>query len=185
MADAEKAIAFVLSNEGGFIDNPSDSGGATNFGLSLRFLRELSTEKLRQYGIFTLPAHLSVADIQELRPEQAELIYKCEFWDLAPYEKIENQHVANYVFDMAVNHGETQAIKILQRAIWAVNTEKDFPPDDGILGHITLSFTKYYDQEHLGIALAAERAGFMRFLCVINPKNKEFLDGWLNRCYRI
>ena len=35
MADGKEAIAFVLLNEGGFVDNANDPGGTTNYGLSL------------------------------------------------------------------------------------------------------------------------------------------------------
>ncbi len=138
MADAEQAIKFVLANEGGFVDNAKDPGGATNYGLSLRFLREIPSERLKQYGIFTLLEFLSKADIEELRPEQAELIYQCEFWNKAPYKKIESQPIADYVFDMVVNHGENQAIKLLQRSLWARRHMKDCVVDDGILGSYTL-----------------------------------------------
>lgn len=188
MADAEKAIAFVLSNEGGFVDNSSDSGGATNFGLSLRFLRQIPTERLKRYGIFTLPEHLSVADIRELRPEQAELIYKCEFWDNVRYHEITSDGIATYIFDMAVLHGESQAIKITQRAAWAMSFSANYLIDDGILGDKTISYLNDLTIEGRYTflrLLMAERAGFMRLICVENPRNREFLDGWLNRCYRI
>ena len=154
-------------------------------------MREIPTERLKKYGIFTLPENLSKADIEELRVEQAVSIYKCEFWDNAPYEKIDSQLGANYVFDMAVLHGEKQAIQILQRALWAAHQRKNCVMDDGILGEVTIlginsfSFGKNILQAVLMSALMAERAGFMRLLCVENPKNKEFLDGWLERVYRI
>ena len=37
MSAFELAIPIVLKHEGGFADNPADPGGATNFGISLRF----------------------------------------------------------------------------------------------------------------------------------------------------
>ena len=32
----ERAVARVLSDEGGYVDNPADPGGETNFGISKR-----------------------------------------------------------------------------------------------------------------------------------------------------
>jgi lysozyme family protein len=184
MAEFEKAIAFVLPNEGGFVDNPNDSGGATNFGLSLRFLRTLPVESLRKYGVFVTPEDLSVENVKELTLDQARNIYKSEFWDNAPYEKIALQCVANYIFDMAVNHGEHQAIKIAQRAVWASYATINVIKDDGIFGDETLVAIDYL-QGHILPCLRSERAGFMRLLAVKNSKDEEFLHGWLNRCYRI
>jgi lysozyme family protein len=191
MANADDAIAFVLSNEDGFVDNPNDSGGATNFGLSLRFLRQIPADRLRKYGIFTPPELLTVVDIKHMDVGQAKIIYKGEFWDNARYAEIDSQSGANYVFDMAVLHGENQAIKILQRALWAARIKKGFITDDGVLGSLTIESVNVFTHGCGGLylqlesALMAERAGFCRLLCEINPKNREFLDGWLNRCYRI
>jgi lysozyme family protein len=188
MAEFEKAIAFVLPNEGGFVDNPNDSGGATNFGLSLRFLRTLPVESLRKYGVFVTPEDLSVENVKELTLDQARNIYKSEFWDHHLYEKIVDQHVANYVFDMVIHHGEHQAIKILQRALWAVYQHIHVVVDDGILGSKTLDLIDdpaCFAMNALIVAMMAERAGFVRLLANERSKDKEFLDGWLNRCYRI
>jgi lysozyme family protein len=187
MADVHGAIAFVLLNEDGFVDNPNDSGGATNFGLSLRFLRQIPEDKLRKYGIFTAPELLSLKDIKDLTSDQAWTIYEQEFWK-ENYSKIAPQVIANHLFDMCVLHGENQAIKILQRAFWALAYKKDLIKDDGIFGEMTLGMVNeitYDDHKNLLSCMLAERAGYMRLLCVENPKNKEFLDGWLNRCYRI
>lgn len=184
MALFENSVEIVLSNEGGFVDNPHDSGGATNFGLSLRFLRQLSLETLRKYGIFVAPEDLNVEHVKELTLDQAKNIYKGEFWDNAPYEKITIQKVADYIFDMAVNHGEHQAIKIAQRAIWASYAAINVIKDDGIFGDETLVAIDYL-QGHILPCLRSERAGFMRLLAVKISKDEEFLNGWLNRCYRI
>lgn len=184
MADADHAIGFVLANEGGFVDNVNDSGGATNFGLSLRFLREVPIERLRKYGIFKNPEVLTTEDIKELTPQQANLIYKGEFWDSARFAEIVDEKVCAYVFDMGVNHGISQAIKLMQRAIWAMYQTINVVKDDGVLGDHTLHAVNYLG-DHVVPCLMSERAGFMRLLVVKNSKDEEFINGWLNRCYRI
>ena len=149
-----------------------------------RFLRELPVEHLRKYGIFKSGDLITAQDIQSITRDQALLIYRCEFWEAAPFEKITEQQIANYVFDCAVQHGTAQGIKILQRALWAVHGKRDFVSDDGILGHATLGFIDLWRMS-LVVALPAERAGFVRLVCAEQRKDKEFLDGWLNRVYRI
>lgn len=186
-AAAKYAIEFVLSNEGGFVDNANDPGGATNFGISLRFLREIPVERMRKYGIFKVGNGLQVDDIRNLTRDQAILIYEGEFWDQAPFAQLEEPLFCSYVFDMCVNHGIAQGIKILQRAIWAVYEKREYAgiTDDGILGTDTLHQCDVISGSDLRTALVAERAGYMRLLAAINPKDKEFLNGWLDRCYRI
>lgn len=187
---AEEAIRFVLRNEGGFSDNVFDSGQSTNHGVSLRFLRNLPSEKLKKYGIFKAPIALVVDDIRELTEVQAMVIYENEFWQEAPFEKISWQQVCNYLFDMCVNHGISHGIKILQHAIWDVEFKRDGlgVVDDGILGNLTLDAIEYLDAHNSGeflVALTAERCAYYRMLVEISPKNKEFLNGWLDRAFRI
>ena len=73
MSDFNVAVDFVLENEGGLSENPKDTGGITNFGISLRFLRELPNENLRRYGIFEPVTEMTVRD---LTIDQAKFIYR-------------------------------------------------------------------------------------------------------------
>lgn len=167
MADFEEAVNFVLANEGGYVNNPNDPGGETNFGISQKFL-----EKYNRAA-------------KKITKEEAIFVYKKFFWEDVGYESIEEQKICNYIFDMAVNHGKTQAIKITQRALWPYfSGNLAYIVDDGILGSRTM-----LEINHQGInlkyTLQSERAGFYRLLVALEPSRKEFLNGWLNRCYRI
>lgn len=179
--DFEKAVSFVLENEKGFVDRPADSGGATNYGISLRFLREVPSENLRRYSVFE---PVTIDSIRELTQPQAKLIYRGEFWEKAPFEDLINELICTYVFDMAVCHGITQAVKLLQRSIWAMVYTRGYPKDDGILGPKTLALVNDLGGSLLPI-LVGTRASFYRLIAEKRPKDKENLDGWLNRCYRI
>ena len=53
MADFLKAHAFTARWEGRLVDHPSDPGGITNYGVSLRWLRSLGSETLTVTGILT------------------------------------------------------------------------------------------------------------------------------------
>jgi len=180
MADFAKALSFVLGNEGGFANDPDDEGGATNYGISLRFLRGLPEDKLRAYGIHVPP---DVMAVESMTLEQATAIYKGEFWDVAPFADITQQSVANYVFDMCVNHGPGIGIKMLQRALSATIGARDYVLDDGILGPKTLaSLTR--STLYLPAALIAQRAQYYRELVALRPARAKFLNTWLTRAFR-
>jgi lysozyme family protein len=180
MADFQKALSFVLGNEGGFENDPNDEGGATNYGVTLRYLRSLSDEKLRGYGFYVPPDLLS---IEKMTLDQATAVYKGEFWDCADFGAIQRQSICNYVFDMAVNHGPSIGIKLLQRAICACMMSREYLPDDGLLGEKTISAM---DRGTLGLpsVLVAQRAQYYRELVHVRPADREFLDGWLVRAFR-
>lgn len=182
MSNFDLAVEYVLDREQGFVDSPTDSGGATNFGISLRFLRELSTESLRKYGIFE---PITAETIRNLTRDQAKVIYEKEFWDSARFFDIRGQLLCNYIFDMAVNLGLSQAIKIVQRSLWALSFSRVQLADDGLLGDHTLDRLNLLTQTTILPVIVASRAAFYRLLVEIKPKDKEYLEGWLTRCYKV
>lgn len=92
----EKAIAFVLSYEGGYVNDPNDSGGETNFGISKK-------------------AYPSV-DIKALTVDEAKDIYKRDYWNAISGDELPG-NMAFAAFDCAVNQGVGPAIKLLQIAV--------------------------------------------------------------------
>jgi len=183
MAAFDVAVTFVLANEGGFVDDANDAGGATNFGISARFLAGLPVDNLQKYGIYSSP--ISRETVQNLTIVQAKAIYKGEFWDHADFADIVSPYLANYIFDMCVNHGIEEGIKLTQRALWAVYGKIDVVLDDGVLGEQTLKVLNVCDPHVMESVLMAERAGYVRLLVARDSKDGGFLHGWLERCYRI
>jgi hypothetical protein len=67
-------------------------------------------------------------DIKSLTLEQAQAIYKRDYWQQASCERMPPK-IAIAVFDAAVHHGPKTAVKLLQRALKVA--------DDGEYGRIT------------------------------------------------
>lgn len=163
----ETAFKEVLRWEGGYNEHPNDKGGATNFGISLRFYQEkidpMATNKT----------------ILALKKEDAQEIYKKFFWDANGYDRL--PHVVGVkMFSFAVNMGAKRANKLLQRAIRAAG--KDIK-DDGIIGAKTIEALFLCDPYVVVAALKSEAAGRYRYLALADPSQKVFLTGWLNRAY--
>ena len=93
MADFNLAIPVVLANEGGLVDNPSDPGGLTNFGISQRSYPNV--------------------DIRALTPEMAADIYRRDYWK---FDAVDSQALCTKIFDMYVNMGHS-AVRILQTCL--------------------------------------------------------------------
>ena len=107
MALPGPAIDLVLKHEGGYVNDPRDPGGETNFGISKRSYPDLA--------------------IASLTRDDARSIYLKDFWRFAA---IGDQRVANCVMDCAVNQGLGAAVKLFQKlegvavdGIWGPNTE--------------------------------------------------------------
>lgn len=181
MADFEPAVTFVLANEKGLEDAPEDNGGITNHGISLRFLKSIPDERLRAMG-FPVSQAINADTIRKLTTDQAKRIYESEFWNQAPFKLIPYQKLCNVIFDTAVNLGIGQAVKCVQRAIWASQGNEKILPCDGVFGKETLRFITLSGFSLLP-AIRSERASVYRLLCSEYKNQAKFLDGWLARAY--
>jgi lysozyme family protein len=157
MGDFNKAIKFVLANEGGFSNDPNDPGCATKFGISQRSYLDW--------------------DIPNLTEEDAIEIYRQDFWQ--PYQDFEDR-LATKVFDLAVNMGHKRAVQILQLALQCLGAKLK---DDGILGPVTKQAVDGANIDLLLVALKSEAAGFYRNLAATKTSQQKFLKGWLRRAY--
>lgn len=110
MALFEKAIGYVLENEGGFSDDPNDRGGPT------------------KYGITEAEATNHGYEVRALTIEQAKAIYVSDYWR---FDDVADQRIATKLFDMAVNMGQRTAAKIAQRLCGVVL--------DGVIGPNTVA----------------------------------------------
>ncbi len=156
----EKAIRVILKHEGGYVNDPNDLGGETNYGISKRSYPNV--------------------DIKNLTMKQAIEIYRRDWWVRYGYEKINDLDVATKVFDLSVNMGPTYAHKILQMAVNFVGADLAV---DGALGPLTFGATNKADSKKVVQAMRFYAAMRYYDLAKARPANRNFLMGWLNRAY--
>jgi lysozyme family protein len=87
----KKVIGFIISkNEGGYVNDPNDKGGETNYGIAKRW-------------------HPNV-DIKNLTLEQAENIYYDEYFSKLP--TLTDINLLYQILDMAINAGVSKALEL-------------------------------------------------------------------------
>jgi lysozyme family protein len=170
----ESAIHVVLAHEGLLTDNPSDPGGITNYGISLRFLRAAGIDENMNRS-----NHITEADIKALNPNKAKSIYKKYFWLKFNINKIKSLILATSVFDMAVLMGGNEAIELLQIALNKLIEKKI--NSDGILGQKTLSLLNDGNPLQINYAFKDQCRTHLLNLVEHNEKLKVFYEGWINR----
>ncbi|MGQ4827438.1 glycosyl hydrolase 108 family protein, partial [Enterococcus faecalis] len=111
------ACSTVLAIEGGFVDDPKDHGGATKYGISLRFLLAEGTIDADHDGRadfdLDLDDDIDVDDIRMLRRSDATALYFRCFWQPLGGDTFPAP-ISEMMFDQAVNGGLVAARKLLQ-----------------------------------------------------------------------
>src|SRR5690606_26510607 len=136
--------------------------GATKFGISLRWLKEVGELDVDGDGLadgdIDLDGHIGLGDIVGLTRENAAWFYKAHWWDRHRYGDFPLS-LASKLLDLSVNMGAAQAHKCVQRAARACGRTL---ADDGILGPRSRAALVELDAMQLRIALRSEAAGFYR-----------------------
>jgi lysozyme family protein len=133
MADRfDTFINRLLSHEGGYVNDPRDPGGETNWGISKRSYPSVNIKALTRDG--------------------AIAIYRRDFWEASKASQLPPS-VGFQLLDGAVNSGIGQAVRWLQRAARVA--------DDGVLGPVSLAAIKKTDPNDLLLRFLAERLDFM------------------------
>lgn len=170
----EVAWKMLLRNEGGFVNNPSDPGGATKFGISLRTLKQLN--QIEEFDA-DLDGDLDEKDVSKITKDQAKDWYFENFWK--PLGNLPNAiHIR--LFDMAVNLGQKQAVILLQRAI-NQHHQKEELETDGILGKKTRNAAWKIVNQNIDLLISDQLVCFYIGLCNKRPELRVFYYGWLNR----
>ena len=152
MKNFEEAFERLIGHEGGYVNNPKDPGGETNWGVTLRTAR----------------AEGYTGSMRAMTREQAKEIYRNAYWGRAKAEQY-NFAIGYQVFDLAVNHGIGNAVRMLQRAVGAT--------PDGVIGPVTLSKVQAMEVYDVLLALNAERLYFYTSLSTWAT----FGRGWARR----
>lgn len=122
MHSVESIAAEIVRREGGYVNDPDDPGGATNFGVTIHTMRGLGRD-LNGDG------KVDVADVKALSREEAAAIYVKHYFE-APKIALLPAPLQPSVFDMQVNAG-VNAVRILQRLMAAFGHALK---DDGVIG---------------------------------------------------
>lgn len=149
-------LAETWRHEGGYVDNPSDPGGATKYGITITTLRDWRKRPVTK------------ADVQALSREEASAIYRANYW--APIRGDDLPSGIDAVaFDAAVNSGVSRGAKWVQAAAGVTA--------DGKIGPQTLAALRSGDP-----VIVINRALDMRLAFLRSLKHwPTFGRGWQRR----
>ena len=166
------AFDQIIIIEGGYSDNPSDSGGKTMYGI---------TESVARYYGYK-------GQMKDLSKSFAHFVYKEGYWDSLYLDKVSimSKNVAFEMFDTAVNTGIVSATIFLQRCLNVLNLKSRVYKDivvDGRMGPATLSSLQSHlnhrrSDETLYKMLNALQGAYYIELAERREKDEDFIYGW-------
>lgn len=195
------AVRALLQIEGGFSNDPADRGGATKYGISLRFLASDGAFDEDGDGKcdfdLDFDGDIDGQDMRALTKGDAVFLYHRCFWRPLNAQSWPRP-LGEMLFDQAVNGGLVAGRKLLQRAINAclVNVPPEAPVPqqirvDGVIGDATRAvFAWVIEYPGLGMPSLLEafrdavRARY-RAIVAHYPSQQRFLRGWLARAERL
>lgn len=160
MANAELLKPFILSWEGGFVNDPYDRGGATNKGVTIATFRSV-------FG-----ANKSVEDLKRMSDDQWMTVFKKYFWDRWKADDIQSQSVANLLVDWvwaSGSHGIRRVQKILGVKVDGIVGPKTIAAVNGFPGGARALFDK----------VKVDRTAFINSIAV--GTQARYKKGWVRR----
>lgn len=164
-----------------YSDDPADPGGPTNYGVSLRWLREAGID-------VDGDGDVDVDDIKALDLPKSADLYRQRWWDRFHCGLIQNQDVATKVFDMTVNMGPRAVTKkgeiigahiLVQRALARAGRPVSL---DGYLGvSESIPAINEVNPTKLLINIVLEQSERYKAIVKADPTKQRFLAGWMKR----
>ena len=169
----------IVSREGGYVNDPDDPGGATNYGVTIHTMRRLGLD-LDRDGTVT------GADVRRLTRVQAVEIFVEHYFNRPLIGELP-QSLQATVFDMFVNAGGN-AVKILQRLLVEMGYSVTV---DGALGPQSLAAVRAAyraSPDHLVDAYGIARRNYYFRLADRRTSSRKFArtraggkGGWITR----
>ena len=179
MKTVRELAAEIVAREGGYVDDPSDPGGATKHGVTIGTMRRLGLD-------LTGDGKVDAEDVRRLTPDRAEAIFIEHYFERPGIATLPSV-LQPSVFDMFVNAG-TNAVKVLQYVL------RDMGQDlavDGRIGPRTRAASEAALSEAgdlLADAYAIARRNYYYALADSRPASRKYArrkdggkGGWITR----
>ena len=188
MAEFKTAFYITSGHEGGYSNDPDDAGGETYKGISRRYnpswggWEVIDDCKRFDFGI------------QECLDMKGNMIedlvfkfYKDRYWNPWWGDEIDNQEIANELFDTSVNMGVYRAVKFLQQSLNYLNRNGRLYSDiveDGAFGENTMrAYRSLPMKDHdtlLKMMNVLQGMHYMNYMSR-SPIQEKYARGWFNR----
>lgn len=165
----EHLINEIIDREGGYVDHNTDRGGPTKYGITAPTLTKW------------IGRQATVDDVKAIKRKMAFDIYYKLYYE-APNLDALPEAIQPIMTDMSVNHGQKNAIQMLQDVLIACDLNPG--PIDGVCGPKTTTASRQCWNSignYLIVMLISRRKAFYHQIVQNDPEQIVFLNGWMKR----
>lgn len=175
-------IMTTVKHEGSYVDDPNDSGGKTNWGITYKTALKFKDS----WNLYNWDG-----DMKTMPMEFAKDVYAYDYFYIPRFNLVakESELIAQELFDTGVNTGTSRPSRWLQELLNVFNNNQSYYGDiseDGIIGKGTCSAFKSFlnkrgkkGEEVLYNALNIKQGAFYIDLATRRSKDEKFVWGWL------
>lgn len=177
MADFNLAYKISRNNEGGYANDPRDTGGETYKGVSRVNNPKWSGWTIidaykKKYGPIKNNFVIPDSKLDQLVKD----LFRSNYWNPLKADNIQSQDIANIMFDFALTSGTTRSAINVQRAAGVTA--------DGIIGSDSLKAINRAKAKDLGNKLLKENLDYYTYLAKEHPQKEKYswaYQSWVNR----
>ncbi len=165
MADYKHIIPFILRSEGGWVNDPLDTGGETNKGVTYKVWKTIFGDTHDRF--------------MKMNQDDWNLIFKKLYWDQIIGDKINSQKIADILVDWVWGSGKFYPEINVQDIL--INSFNQHITKDGNFGQHTIDAINIVDEQKLWELIVKKRFEYLDNIVKAHPTNQRFLLGWRNR----
>jgi lysozyme family protein len=187
MANFKEAYEKTMGHEGGYVHDPDDVGGETYKGIARAYNGKWSGWAIIDYhkGDSDFPSCLdNIVGLQN----SVNSFYKEKYWDVNRLDDVDDQDVAEEMFDTGVNMGVGRAAKFLQKSLNYLNRNGSLYSEltvDGAIGPASLGALNIVlddgdERVLLTMLNVLQGQHYMNYMDK-SPSQKKYARGWFKR----
>lgn len=165
MSDFKHIIPFIRKAEGGWVNDPNDSGGETNAGVTYSVWKSFFGDSHDRF--------MTMSD------GDWGTIFKKGYWDKILGDQIKSQRIADVIVDWVWGSGFHYPEVDIQDIL--AHTFGEHISVDGQFGPATIAAINETDEQKLWDSIVAKRFWYLDQIVALHPSNSIFLQGWKNR----
>jgi lysozyme family protein len=155
------SLDFIFDAEGGY-SNDVGAGGHTKYGIT--------EETAKRHGL----------NVFNITREQAEAIYKKDYWDKNQLGRIKDKDIALTILDLSINGGNSAGAINAQRAINNLYGKK-VVSENGKIDNKTIELINNSDPSSFLNEYSKLQKQHYVEVVKKNPNKKKYYQGWINR----